>query len=166
MLVVALDLVFGVIRPLVAEPMHVPSESMSPTLQVQDRVLTNKLAYDLSSPERGDLVVFENVETNNDEDVVKRVVGLPGDEVALENGVLLVNGEEQDEPYVTNQELPQHSPNRNSFDAVIIPQNHVFVLGDNRANSYDSRFFGPVPNENLLGEASLRFWPLNRLGTP
>jgi signal peptidase I len=168
MLIVAFDLVFGLVRPFVAEPMHVPSESMAPTLQVQDRVLTNKLAYDFANPDRGDLVVFESVQATNDEDVVKRVIGLPGDEISAENGVLLVNGEAQDESYVAAEQPPasRKPPGSDSFGPLTVPQDHVFVMGDNRTNSYDSRFFGPVPNENLLGEVSLRFWPLNRLGVP
>jgi hypothetical protein len=79
MLIVAFDLVFAVVRPLIAEPMRVPSRSMSPTLQVHDRVLTNKLAYDFADPNRGDLVVFESIDRKKDDRLVKRVVGLPGD---------------------------------------------------------------------------------------
>lgn len=164
MLVLAFDLVFGFVRPFVVEPMRVPSESMAPTLQPQDRVLVNKLAYDFASPERGDLVVFESVDSKNSDDVVKRVVGLPGDEISLQNNVLSVNGEALDEPYAAKQERLQNSPD--SFDPVTVPRDHVFVLGDNRANSFDSRFFGPIPQENLLGEVSLRFWPPGQLGSP
>lgn len=169
MLVVAFDLVFGLVRPFVVEPMSVPSESMTPTLQTQDRVLIDKLAYDFSNPERGDLVVFESVETTNNEDIVKRVVGLPGDEVSIQNGTLLVNGVEQDEPYAVGEEerpASRTTSDRNSFDPVTVPKDHIFVMGDNRPNSYDSRFFGPVPYENLLGKPSLRFWPPNRFGSP
>lgn len=168
MLVVAFDLVFGLVRPFVAEPMRVPSESMAPTLQTEDHVLTNKLAYDFADPERGDLAVFKSVARKEQEDVVKRVVGLPGDEILVRNGVLLVNGEPQYEPYLAKEEYPTtHGlPGIDSFGPMVVPQDHIFVMGDNRTNSYDSRFFGPVPKENLIGEVSLRFWPANRLGTP
>ena len=167
LMVIAFDLVFGFVRPFVAEPMYVPSESMAPTLQVGDRVLTNKLAYDfLSGPERGDLVVFEDMDKNKDEDVVKRVIGLPGDEISVEDGTLLVNGEPPHEPYLDPEQNPQETPALETFGPVFVPKDHVFVMGDNRANSYDSRFFGPVPNDNLVGEVSLRFWPTDRLGTP
>ncbi len=163
----AFDLVFGLVRPHVVEPMHVPSESMVPTLQVQDRVLTNKFVYDFAQPERGDLAVFESVGAKPDEKVVKRVVGLPGDKISMKKGVLFVNDEPQNEPYVAGEERPafQKSPSTDSFNPIIVPQDHVFVMGDNRANSYDSRFFGLLPNENLLGKVSFRFWPLDRLGT-
>ncbi len=169
MLVVAVDLVFGFVRPLVMEPMSVPSASMAPTLEPGDRVLTNKLVYDFADPDRGDLVVFESVDERRDEEIVKRVVGLPGEEISVQKGILLVNGEPPQEPYLpTTQESPttHETPGVDSFGPMVVPQNHIFVMGDNRTNSYDSRFFGPVPEENLVGEVSSRFWPPDRLGTP
>ena len=176
MLVVAFNLVFGVVRPFVAEPMRVPSKSMAPTLQPEDRMLTNKLAYDLTNPDRGDLVVFRGVEKGKKERLVKRVVGLPGDVVHVDRGILKVNGDPRNEPYVFKKK-PQGDregrigprkapPGVNSFGPMFVPEDHVFVMGDNRAHSHDSRYFGPVPRENLIGEASVRFWPLDRLGTP
>lgn len=175
MLVIAFNLVFGVVRPFVAEPMRVPSRSMAPTLQPEDRMLTNKLAYDLTTPDRGDLVVFRSVEKGKKERLVKRVVGLPGDVVHVDRGVLEVNGEPLVEPYVARKGQAGDArpngarkapPGVNDFGPMFVPEDHVFVMGDNRAHSHDSRYFGPVPRENLIGEASLRFWPLNRLGTP
>lgn len=174
MLVVAFNLVFGVVRPFVAEPMRVPSKSMAPTLQPKDRMLTNKLSYDLTNPGRGDLVVFRGVEENKKERLVKRVVGLPGDVVHVDRGVLKVNGDPQTEPYVSKKKqgeaqkrgAPKAPPGVNTFGPMFVPEDHVFVMGDNRANSHDSRYFGPVPRENLIGEASFRFWPLNRFGNP
>ena len=175
MLVVAFNLVFGVVRPFVAEPMRVPSKSMAPTLEPRDRMLTNKLAYDLTNPDRGDLVVFRGVEKNKKERLVKRAVGLPGDVVHVDRGVLKINGKPQDEPYAARKPRGEGKvrtgprsapPGVNSFGPMFVPEDHVFVLGDNRAHSHDSRYFGPVPRENLIGEASLRVWPLDRLGTP
>ena len=94
---------------------------------------------------------------------------LPGEEISVQKGVLLVNGEPPHEPYLlATQDSPtaRKIPGIDSFGPMVVPQNHVFVMGDNRANSYDSRFFGPVPEENLVGEVSTRFWPPSRLGTP
>ena len=118
----------------------------------------NKFIYRFTEPERGDIVVFESVE-DGDQDLIKRVVGLPGDEISVRSGKLFVNGEPQKEPYV-NEKLPDVS----FFAKTTVPEDHVFVMGDNRANSQDSRVFGPLPEENIEGEAFLRFWPPGRIG--
>jgi signal peptidase I len=93
------------------------------------------------------------------EDLIKRVVGTPGDEVVIKEGTLLVNGEPQREPYVNGG-----FPDTSTSAPVTVPRDHIFVMGDNRANSRDSRVFGPVPQENIEGQAFVRFWPLDRLG--
>jgi len=157
-LLVSFALVFGFVRPFVMEAFWIPSGSMIPTLQINDRVLVNKFIYRFTEPERGDIVVFQSVESA-DQDLIKRVVGLPGDEIAVRGGKLFVNGEPQKEPY-TNEKLPDVS----YFARTTVPKNHVFVMGDNRGNSQDSRVFGPLPKENIEGEAFLRFWPPGRIG--
>ena len=159
-LLVSFVLVFGFVRPVVAAPFHIPTESMVPTLKVEDRLLVNKFIYRFTEPDRQDIIVFESVD-DPDEDLIKRVVALPGDTVAVRRGHLILNGKRQDEPY-----LNKNLPDRSFYAKTKVPRNHVFVMGDNRANSYDSRFFGPVPNENLVGEVSLRFWPTDRFGFP
>jgi signal peptidase I len=157
-LIVSFALVFGFVRPFVVEAFYIPSESMVPTLRVGDRVLVNKFIYRFTEPQRGDVVVFKSVEGDS-EDLIKRVVGVPGDEISVRNGRLIVNGEPQREPYV-NKKYPDRS-----FSAPItVPKGHVFVMGDNRTNSQDSRVFGPVPERNIEGEAFLRFWPPDRIG--
>ena len=158
-LLVAFALVFGFVKPFVLEAFRVPSESMVPTLEVGDRFLANKFIYRMSEPERGDVIVFRSVE-GGDEDLVKRIVAVAGDEVSVENGVLRVNGEPQDEPY-TNKGFPDDG---SFFGPTRVPEGEVFVMGDNRANSRDSRFFGPVPLENIEGEAFASFWPPSRIG--
>jgi signal peptidase I len=157
-LLVSFALVFGFVRPFVVEAFWIPSGSMIPTLEINDRVLVNKFIYRFTEPSRGDIVVFESVDDPNT-DLIKRVVGLPGDRVAVRSGRLVVNGEPQKEAF-TNKKFPDTS----FFAATTIPKNHVFVMGDNRANSQDSRVFGPLPKENIEGEAFLRFWPLDRIG--
>jgi signal peptidase I len=157
-LVVSFALVFGFVRPFVVEAFWIPSGSMIPTLQINDRVLVNKFIYRFMEPSRGDIVVFESVD-DPDTDLIKRVVGLPGDRVAVRSGRLVVNGEPQKEPF-TNKKLPDTS----FFAATPVPKDHVFVMGDNRANSQDSRVFGPLPKKNIEGEAFLRFWPVDRIG--
>lgn len=181
-LIVAFTLVFGFVRPYVVEAFWIPSESMVHTLEVGDRVLVNKFIYRFTEPERGDVVVFQSVEGGpvaqdpgligritglftgasatapQKQELIKRVVGVPGDRISVQNGKLYVNNELQKEPYV-NKDLPDRS-----FAApVTVPKGHVFCMGDNRANSRDSRFFGAVPKENIEGEAFLLFWPLDRM---
>jgi signal peptidase I len=157
-LVVSFVLVFGFVRPFVVEAFWIPSASMVPTLKYGDRVLVNKFIYRFTEPERGDVIVFKSVQ-DDQQDLIKRVVGVPGDKISVRGGRLFVNGEPQREPYV-NKKLPDRS-----FAApTTVPENHVFVMGDNRANSQDSRVFGPVPKENIEGEAFLRFWPPGRIG--
>jgi signal peptidase I len=158
-LVVAFALVFGFVRPFVLEAFYIPSESMVPKLLVGDRVFVNKFVYRFWEPERGDIVVFQSVEGEG-EDLIKRVIGAPGDRVAIINGVLHVNGEPQEESYVRDGRPLDSGPN----GPTRVPEGEVFVMGDNRANSRDSRFFGPVPVENIEGEAFFRFWPPSRIG--
>ena len=158
MLLIAFALVFGFVRPFIIEAFYIPSESMVPTLKVGDRVFVNKFVYRFWEPEKGDIVVFRSVE-GDQEDLIKRIVAVPGDKVAVRKGVLRVNGEPQEESYV-NRQLPDKS----SYRSTKVPKGEVFVMGDNRANSRDSRFFGPVPYENIEGEAFMRFWPLTHIG--
>ena len=157
-LLVSFVLVFGFVRPFVIEAFWIPSASMVPTLKYGDRVLVNKFIYRFTEPERGDVIVFESVEGDG-EDLIKRVVGVPRDEIAVRDGKLFVNGEPQKEPYVNKK-----YPDRSFYAPTTVPKDHVFAMGDNRANSQDSRIFGPVPEENIEGEAFLRFWPPHRIG--
>src|SRR5215207_334328 len=157
-LAVAFVLVFGFVRPFVLEAFRIPSESMVPTLLVGDRVLANKFIYRFTEPERGEVVVFESVGEGDDQKLIKRGVGVAGDEVAVRNGTLLVNGEAREEPYL-NRNLPFND----SYGPSEVPEGHVFVMGDNRANSADSRVFGPLPIENIEGEAFVRFWPVPKI---
>jgi signal peptidase I len=160
MLLVSFVLVFGFVRPVIAAPFYVGSESMVPTLEVWDRVLINKLAYDFAAPARGDIVLFESPEGGRDP-LIKRVIGLPGEKIELRHGRLFVDGEPEEEPYLRGR--PRGGT---AYGPVRVPEGHVFMMGDNRANSFDSRFFGHVPKENLIGEALFRFWPPGRVGVP
>ena len=164
----AFALVFGFIKPAVADSYRIPSSSMEPTLHGcagcnNDRVMANKFIYRFSEPERGQIVVFRSVE---DEDtlLIKRVVGIAGDKIQLRGGTLYVNGEPQDEPNVHTHPCHRHMPRTCAFGPVTVPRGHIFVMGDNRAVSYDSRFFGTVPEDNVEGEAFWRYWPPGRIG--
>lgn len=160
----AFVLAFAFVKPVVANSFRTSTESMVPTIGVGDRTLVNKLAYAFGEPERGDIVVFGSA-NDEDQDFVKRVVGLPGDVVAIEGGRLLVNGTPREEPYLADKPCVPSLPETCRFGPVRVPKGHAFVMGDNRTNSRDSRFFGPVPKDKLVGEAVFRFWPPGRVGT-
>ncbi|CAN5904377.1 signal peptidase I [soil metagenome] len=153
-LAIAFALVFGFVRPVVAEPFKIPSESMVPTLEIGDRVLANKVAYDLSNVKRGDILIFRS--PVDGAVLIKRAVGLPGDTLEIRAGKLYLNNKVKDEPYI-NVDARFAQP----FGPV--PAGNFFAMGDNRMNSTDSRSYGPVPQENLVGEAEVRFWPPWRL---
>ncbi|MCA1995039.1 MAG: signal peptidase I [Coleofasciculus sp. S288] len=153
-------LAFG-IRTFVAEARYIPSGSMLPTLQINDRLIIDKLTYNFRSPERGDIVVFSPtaaLEQQNFKDAfIKRVIGIPGDRVEVKGGAVYVNDQPLQEDYI------EEKPNYN-FGPVTVPADQYLVLGDNRNNSYDSHYWGFVPRDKIIGRAIVRFWPLNRLG--
>ena len=157
---VAFVLVFGFVRPFVVEAYRIPTESMVPTLEVGDRVLANKFVYHFTEPERGDIVVFDSVDEDDDQTLIKRVVGVAGDEIQVQGGVLYVNDEAQEEPYLNDADQF-----RSYYGPTVVPEGHIFVMGDNRGNSADSRVFGPLPLENLKAEAFMRFWPVSKIST-
>ena len=161
-IVVALVVAFG-IRAALVQTYFIPSESMIPTLEVGDRLMVYKLAYSLGDVDRGDLVVFNRPPALMDaeiKDFVKRVIGLAGERVSAENGVLLVNGKPLDESYLKKNVRTE------DFSEIWVPDNHIFVMGDNRPSSRDSRSFGPIHEDRLVGEVFVRLWPLNTFGRP
>lgn len=158
--VVPAIILFLIIRAFFLESRFVPSPSMVPTIQVQDRFLLNKTAYWFKSPQRFQIVVFKPpARAGVKDDFVKRIIGLPGEMIKIHGGVVYINDQPLPEPYITPDRAPI-----GEFGPYIIPEGNVFVMGDNRNNSQDSRYWGPLPLENIKGEAWLRFWPLNRAG--
>lgn len=163
---VALTLLVGAIvlravaRYLVAEPFGIPSASMAPTLRQGDSVLVDKLAYRGGrTPGAGDLVVFHAPRTGAL--TLKRVVATAGQTVGIEDGLLVVDGRRPAEPYTTPGAIDSVY-----FGPVRVPAGAVFVLGDNRADSVDSRSFGPVRERDVVGRVRARFWPPGRVGVP
>lgn len=158
-------LVAFVVKTFLVQAFWIPSPSMEPTLQENDRVLANKLADGISDLNRGDVIVFQRVEAESAgpdgdvKDLIKRVIGLPGDVVEARDGVVYVNGTRLDESY-----LEDGTQTGRLDEPVEVPEGHVFVMGDNRSNSHDSRNFGFVPDENIVGRAFVRIWPPSRLG--
>lgn len=154
-------LVAFLIKSFLFQAFYIPTSSMEPTLNVGDRVLVNKLSYRLHDVNRGDLVVFErppNAAAGGVEDLIKRVVALPGEEVEAHDGVVFVDGEKLDEPYLQDGTFTP------DFAAVTVPADHVFVLGDNRQNSQASNQFGPIDEDLIVGRAFIRVWPLSAIG--
>ncbi len=143
------------IRSFVVESFLVQGSSMEPTLHDGERLLVNKLAYRLGDLSPGDIIVFRYPKDPT-RDFIKRIIALPGDTVELREGTVLVNNEALQEGYVVH-----HS--HDSMGPLEIIEGEVFVLGDNRTNSDDSRFFGTVPVENIKGKAFLIYWPLQYL---
>ena len=161
-IIVALLAAF-VIRAAVVQTYFIPSNSMAPTLEVGDRLMVYKLAFRVGQVDRGDLVVFNrppSIENSQIKDFVKRVVALPGEQIQAINGVI----------YVDNLLLPEEYLGENSltadFEPIDVPKDHIFVMGDNRSNSRDSRSFGPINVDLLVGEVFVRIWPLSNAGRP
>ncbi|NEO97431.1 MAG: signal peptidase I [Symploca sp. SIO2E9] len=164
------------IRTLVAEARWIPSGSMLPTLQINDRLIIDKVSYRFQDPKRGDVVVFRPTDTlkkqNFKDAFIKRVIGLPGDKVELQDGKVYVNNQPLVEKYLdqgqkTIIDVCHNSNNQSSYylsKAVTVPSDSYLVLGDNRQSSYDSRCWGLVPRDNIIGKAIVRFWPLNSVG--
>ncbi len=135
---------------LVSGRIQVDGYSMEPTLHDGEFILVNKLAYRFGSPQRGDIIVFR-YPRDPKQDYIKRVIGLPGDRVRVDNGMVYINDQPIEEPYVAS--APRY---QNEW---VVPENSVFVLGDNRNNSSDSHTWGAVPLDHIIGKAILVYWP-------
>ena len=181
-LIVVAALIAFVVKTFIAQPFYIPSESMVPQLKVNDRIVVSKLAYHFHSPRRGDIVVFDNPDEAtfpvahphynpvvrvvrgigsavglvqpSTEEFIKRVIGLPGETVEGRLGHVFVNGRELIEPY-----LPAGTVTTD-FAPVLVPKGDLWVMGDNRNNSRDSRVFGPIRQKTVVGRTIVRIWPL------
>ena len=146
-----------VIITFVVQAFYIPSGSMEPTLMVDDRILVAKFVYRFQPVHRSDVIVFR-YPLNPSRDFVKRVMGLPGEQVRLKDGVVYVNDRAVSEKGYTIK------PDFGNYGPVTVPASQFFVLGDNRNNSEDSRFFGYVPRANIIGKAVFIYWPPARIG--
>lgn len=149
------------IQAYLIKPFQIPSESMVPTIDPGDRILINRLAYRYGDVKRGDIIVFK-APNDPGTDYVKRVVAVAGDTVEVKRGGVIVNGEPQIENF-TNPE----SIDVSNFTMQTVPEGNVFVMGDNRTNSQDGRFWKPpwLPVENIIGKGFFTYWPPGRMGT-
>jgi signal peptidase I len=140
------------------QPVKVEGTSMMPTLQDQERVFINKFVYKLEAIERGDVIVFR-YPRDPAKSYIKRVVGVPGDRVKIQDGVVMVNGVRLSEPYVPDEYDDVHS-----YPETVLPAHSYFVMGDHRNLSNDSRDFGPVSDDYIYGKAVFGYWPMAKLG--
>jgi signal peptidase I len=179
-LVLVLALAFGLaylVQGWVVKPYRIPSASMEPTLQIGDMVLVNRFIYHLHPPRRGDIIVFHppgrgdtpirGASSEASVNYIKRVIGLPGESLEIRRGTVFVRTPPAPwhalhESYIANN--PKVGAG-SKFGPVKVPRGDYFVLGDNRGNSDDSRVWGPLPRRNIIGEAFLIYWPLNRITT-
>lgn len=183
LLIIAALLIAVVIKTFFFQAFYIPSSSMEETLQILDRVLVSKVSYTIGDISRGDVIVFDDPRPGfeqPDEDAlqrairnlnesiglstpqsefIKRVIGIPGDVVEGRDGGVWVNGVALDEPYIKQPDRPIRD-----FGPVTVPPGSVFVMGDNRHSSQDSRFFGPIPIDDVVGKAVVIIWPLSRIG--
>jgi len=175
---------FVLIQGFLVKPFRIPSESMVPTLAVGQRVLVDRLSFRFGEPERGDVVVFKPplgadedrcgvshpedspcprpTDRRSNTNFIKRVVGLPGDRLSVREGRVYINDRRLDEPYIRPDDQCSIC---NQPREIEIPRGHYFMMGDNRGESADSREWGPVPKDWLIGQAFATYWPPGKVGT-
>lgn len=159
-------IIFVFIRTFFISSYVVDGESMMPTLEDGNKLIVNKIGYQIGDFERFDVIVFH---ANEEEDYVKRIIGLPGDKIEYDDDQLYVNGKKVDEPYLDKQnhtltrKLTEDFTLSEKTGVEIVPEGKLFVMGDNRLGSYDSRQFGYVSVEQVVGEVNLRYWPLDHM---
>lgn len=145
------------INLFLAQPRVVHGQSMEPNLHENERVIVDLVTYRFRAPQRGEIIVLDAPERQPGPPLIKRVVGVAGDTVEIKNGGVYINGQRLNEPYLG-------ASTAGAMAAQVVPEEHVFVLGDNRGASNDSRYFGMVPFEDILGRAWMRYWPLSEIG--
>jgi len=162
------------VQAFVVKPYRVPTPSMANTVKPGDRVIIDRILYGHREIERGDIVVFNGGEAVGDQVLLKRVVGLPGDVLSIEDGHLMVNGARADESFVrrVGGRVEPTQPGPGGFTApwslqkpYPVPDGYYYVLGDNRTDSYDSRFWGPIARRAIIGRALVVYWPLSGIRT-
>jgi signal peptidase I len=158
------------LRTFVVQTFYIPSGSMEPTLKIGDRILVDKLAYHLHGVDRGNIVVFRRPADENCggppvADLVKRVIGLPGETISLSKGHVLIDGKLLNEGWLPSsvQGTTFPGPSGTSYNLAkpyVVPANHYFVMGDNRSDSCDSRYWGPIAKSLIVGKVDVRVWPI------
>ena len=160
-------LVAVIVRAFLFQMFWIPSESMSPTLEKGDRVIVSKLG-DVTNPSRGDIVVFSRppAQASGEEHLIKRVIGLSGERVAFVDGAVYIDGAPLDEPYLPEgtRTADLSAPGCTLEAPCVVGEDQLWMMGDNRDHSADSRKFGPIERDTVVGRAFVNVWPLSRLG--
>ncbi len=152
---------YVIIHFFVAEPHQVSGSSMVPNFRDQDLIITNKLATRLSTFQRGEVIIFQNPR-NASEDYIKRIVGLPGERIRISNNEIFINGTVLDQSFLPAGTITRTKGYMSEGEEILIPNDTYFVMGDNREGSSDSREWGPLKKELIIGQAFLRYWPLSK----
>ena len=159
-----------IVKVFLFQAFYIPSPSMYPTLKEGDRVLVNKLSYKFHDVNRGDVIVFQRPPSEDPSsipDLIKRVIALPGESIYFENGHVFIDGSQLTEEYLPAgvTTLGDFTPYRCTSESPCVgPPGDVWVMGDNRSDSKDSRYFGPIEQSSIVGRAFVKVWPLNRVG--
>lgn len=154
---VGLALLLFLIINFLSARIRVDGRSMEPSFHDGDYVIVNRLSYRLGDLERGDVIVFP-YPLNTEEDFIKRVIALPGDRIAMQDGLVVLNGNQLEEDYLDVTA-------RGDMAEIIVPPGHAFVMGDNRNDSSDSRIWGPLDVDEIIGKAVYRYWPITDAGS-
>lgn len=155
--------IFLFIYLLLFQPHKIKGESMQPNYPNGEFLLTDKVTYRFHPPQRGDVIVFK-APVNEEDDYIKRIIGLPGETVSIRNGYVYINGKMLKENYLPNGLYTTGGPFLPNDKEIVVPSDHFFVLGDNRSYSSDSRVWGFVPKQNIIGRAWFIYWPLQNAG--
>ena len=156
--------IFAFIYLLILQPHKINGQSMMPNFPNGEFLLTDKVTYRYKEPERGDVVIFKPP-TNKEEEFIKRIIGLPGDSISLNNGKIFVNGSLLQEDYIDGRIYTSGGSFLREGTAVIVPEESYFVAGDNRPHSSDSREWGTISKDAITGRAWLVYWPISNAGT-
>lgn len=155
--------IFLFVYLLILQPHKINGESMESNFHNGEYILTEKVTYDFNKPERGDVIVFKAPPDGHDE-YIKRIIGLPGDKVKVENCKVFVNGNQLNEKYLSAELCTSGGTFLTEGQEISVPTNNYFVLGDNRPHSLDSRYFGFIGKDKFTGKAWIVYWPLNDVG--
>jgi signal peptidase I len=156
--------IFIVVYLFLFRPTMVRGASMENTLHDSDRLILSSVTYKLRDIERGDIIAFHSIQNQNI-DLIKRVIGLPGDSIMIKEGKVYLNGKALNEPYLHSITNVWENGFAKEGESYTIPEGMLYVMGDNRLRSSDSRAFGPVPISEIVGQATFRFSPFNKFGS-